>query len=130
MNDKELIERAEALFKEFAIVETEYAQPNNDIDVGEMYYYASKFEAVAQCLLTAYKALREAVIVLPDDAEPMVGDIILDYDNEPRLVARNDGCRVLWATDEGYDYCYIGQVKIIQRNGLSAIKESTLKGAI
>ena len=64
------------------------------------------------------------VEILPDDAEPKNSDIILDYDNDPRLVAKSDGVRVYWATEEGYEYCYIGQCKILTRNGKYCIRES------
>ncbi len=89
-----------------------------------------RLEARAFRMAAIIRALSDAVVILPDDAEPMVGDIVMmppapDIRDEPAIVddyygqpeCRYEGC--------GYTRPKSG-TRIIQRNGKPCIYESEL----
>ena len=63
------------------------------------------------------------IIILEKGAEPQMGDIILDDENEPRIVIKTSRGNVFWHEDEDYGYCYRNLVQIIQRNGKPVVME-------
>lgn len=75
------------------------------------------------------RALDEAInegrfYIHPDSyplLEPQVGDIILDDESEPRVIAQIRNDKVLWHEDEGWGWCYKSNAEIIQRDGLPFI---------
>lgn len=93
-----------------------------------------------QKLLAEFTRLREAVVILPDDAEPEVGDIILVGDNEFCEVMKcgkglyvesfeydkKTKTKITWVK---YAYRITPVQKIIQRNGRPVIYESQIKPA-
>lgn len=49
--------------------------------------------------------------------KPEVGDVIIDNHGEPRLITEVRNDEVIWYSEESFDWCYITNVQIIQRNG-------------
>jgi hypothetical protein len=70
-----------------------------------------------KALKSSYNTLRNAVVILPDDAEPEVGDLLYwaEY-NDVRIA-------------QALSMPYASEFKIIQRNGKPVVYESALKQA-
>lgn len=98
------------------------AEPTNKANARFIVEACNNYESL-QSRLKIAEAVLEHVVILPDDAEPEVGDLVT-----------NIGMKAWWVADivddkwyaVGKEYGFLKEAKIIQRNGKPVIYESAL----
>lgn len=74
-----------------------------------------------------YHLLKQAVVILPDGAEPRGGDIVINKAGWPKPICKIEDNVAYWAEHGKYHGCSIYDCKIIQRHGLPVIYQSALQ---